>query len=207
MADEERRDDRPDADSANRRDFLKNVSSVAMGAGLIGGYGAFGVIAGRYLYPARVGEVMWQFVTEVAGITVGQAIRYRGPAGETINITRRSRTGEADDFIALSSTCPHLGCQVRWEAQNNRFFCPCHSGVFDPSGKATGGPPGEAGQSLPRYALKVDRGMLHIAVPPPRFSAADETGGVVPSDDCLSAPGHDPCLAGRAPKQIAGGNG
>ncbi len=78
MADDELRSDQPDSDNADRREFLKSVSSVAMGAGLIGGYGAFGLIAGRYLYPATVGEVMWQFVTEVAGIKVGEAIRYRG---------------------------------------------------------------------------------------------------------------------------------
>lgn len=212
MADEERYQDLPDSDSADRREFLKNATSVAMAAGLIGGYGSFGVIAGRYLYPATVGEVMWQFVAEVAGIDLGEAIRYRGPAGETINITRRSRRGDADDFIALSSTCPHLGCQVRWEGQNNRFFCPCHSGVFDPSGKAIAGPPGEAGQSLPRYRLKVENGMLHIAVPPPRFSDATEPGGaegggaVVESEDCISAPGHDPCLAGRSRNKNSGSN-
>ena len=125
-----------------------------MTAGIVGGYGGFAAIAGRYLYPSRTGEVMWQFVSEVAGIEVGQAIRYRGPSGETINITRMGRDGGSEDFIALSSTCPHLGCQVRWEAQNDRFFCPCHNGVFDPSGVATAGPPGEAGQSLPRYELE-----------------------------------------------------
>jgi nitrite reductase/ring-hydroxylating ferredoxin subunit len=210
MADEERREDLADSESADRREFLKNVSNVAMAAGLIGGYGSFGLIAGRYLYPATVGEVMWQFVAEVAGIKVGEAIRYRGPAGEAINIARQSRNGDADDFIALSSTCPHLGCQVRWEGQNNRFFCPCHSGVFDPSGKAIAGPPGEAGQSLPRYDLKVENGMLHIAVPPPRFSDANETGGgggaVIESENCISAPGHDPCLAGRSRKKNSGTN-
>jgi len=135
---------------------------------------------------------MWQFVAEVAGIGVGEAIRYRGPAGETINITRRARSGGADDFIALSSTCPHLGCQVRWEGQNNRFFCPCHNGVFDPEGRATGGPPGDAGQSLPRYELKLENGLLLIAVPPPQFADA---GKGRQTDDAMSAPGHDPCLS------------
>jgi Rieske Fe-S protein len=184
-------------EGADRRGFLKTASRAAMGAGLAGGYGAFLLVSGRYLYPARTGEVMWQFVAEEAGIRVGEAIRYRGPSGETINITRRARDGTADDFIALSSTCPHLGCQVRWEQQNNRFFCPCHNGVFDPSGKATGGPPGEAGQSLPRYQLKVEKGNLHIAVPPPQFAAAEQ-GTVIEEDDCISGPGHDPCLGGRA---------
>ena len=135
----------------DRREFLQKASRVAMTAGLVGGYGAFAAVAGRYLYPSRTGEVMWQFVSELDGIAVGETVRYRDPAGETINITRMSREGRADDFVALSSTCPHLGCQVRWEPQNDRFFCPWHNGVFDPSGVATAGPPGDAGQSLPRY--------------------------------------------------------
>jgi Rieske Fe-S protein len=196
MADEEKRGSGTEGEGSDRRDFLKNASRAAMTAGLVGGYGGFVLVAGRYLYPASSGVAMWQFVAEVAGIEVGEAIRYRGPSGETINITRRSREGNADDFIALSSTCPHLGCQVRWEAQNNRFFCPCHNGVFDPSGKATAGPPGEAGQSLGRYELKVENGLLMIAVPPPQFSAADESG-IIEDEDCISGPGHDPCLGGR----------
>jgi Rieske Fe-S protein len=182
-----------DADG-DRRGFLKQASRAAMVAGVVGGYGGFLAVAGRFLYPARTGEVLWQFVTEVAGIEVGQAIRYQGPSGETINIARQARDGGAGDFIALSSTCPHLGCQVRWEGQNNRFFCPCHNGVFDPSGKAIAGPPGEAGQSLPRYALKVEDGMLLIAVPPPRLAAAPAAGRVLAAADGPAGPGHDPCL-------------
>lgn len=198
MAVDEKRESAP-TDDGERREFLKNASRAAMVAGLVGGYGGFGLIAGRYLYPSKSGEVMWQFVADISGIRVGEAIRYRGPGGETINITRRSRNGDADDFIALSSTCPHLGCQVRWEEQNDRFFCPCHSGVFDPTGKAIAGPPSDAGQWLPRYGLKVESGNLHIAVPPPRFGKTDEEGGLIASEDCISGPGHDPCLAGRVP--------
>jgi len=200
MTNDERRDDKVAPQGADRRSFLTGASRAAMAAGLVGGYGGFAAIAGRYLYPARTEEVVWQFVAEVAGIKVGDSIRYHGPSGETINIARRARGGGADDFIALSSTCPHLGCQVRWEGQNNRFFCPCHNGVFDPSGKAIAGPPGEAGQSLPRYRLKVDDGLLHIAVPPPRFADAEQSAGVIDDEGCISGPGHDPCLAGRTTK-------
>ncbi len=200
MTDDERREDKAATEGADRRSFLTGASRAAMAAGLVGGYGGFAAIAGRYLYPARTEEVVWQFVAEVDGIKVGDSIRYRGPSGETINIARRARDGGADDFIALSSTCPHLGCQVRWEGQNNRFFCPCHNGVFDPSGKAIAGPPGEAGQSLPRYQLKVDDRLLHIAVPPPRFADAERSAGVTDNEGCISGPGHDPCLAGRTTK-------
>jgi len=198
MPDEAKPDGQSPPEDPDRRGFIKNASRVAMTAGIVGGYGGFAAIAGRFLYPSRTGEVVWQFVSEVAGIEVGQAIRYRGPSGETINITRMARDGGSEDFIALSSTCPHLGCQVRWEAQNDRFFCPCHNGVFDPSGVATGGPPGEAGQSLPRYELEVRDGLLHIAVPPPRFTAAEgdpkQVAGIMEDAEPISGPGHDPCL-------------
>jgi Rieske Fe-S protein len=189
------RPDAPAPEPDGRRGFLKQASRAAMAAGLLGGYGGFAAVAGRYLYPARAEDLMWQFVTETDAVAVGQAIRYQGPSGETINIARRARNGDADDFIALSSTCPHLGCQVRWEGQNNRFHCPCHNGVFDPSGKAISGPPGEAGQWLPRYALRVESGTLHIGVPRPQLATeSTDKPGVVAVDQDPPGPGHDPCL-------------
>lgn len=215
MANEGSRSDRSGPDpshpaqpeSPERRQFLETASRTAMVAGVAGGYGGFALIAGKYLYPATTGEVMWQFVTEADAIDVGDAVRYQGPSGETINIARIGREGTADDFIALSSTCPHLGCQVRWEGQNDRFFCPCHNGVFDPSGKGIGGPPGDAGQSLPRYRLKIENGLLNIAVPPPRFTSAEHRSGIVTDDERIVGPGHDPCLScGDAPMG-SGGDG
>jgi len=191
--------DKPDDQSTgDRRKFLGTASRAAMVAGLAGGYGGFAAIALRYLYPARTDDRLWQFVIETDRVRVGQSIRYQGPSGEMINITRQNRNGDADDFTALSSTCPHLGCQVRWEQQNNRFFCPCHNGVFDPSGVAIAGPPGDAGQSLSRYALKVENGLLHIAVPPPRFSDSEAKGQIITAEMGVCGPGHDPVLGQQA---------
>ncbi len=189
---------RDDSSAEGRRKFLGRASGAAMVAGLAGGYGAFGAIALRFLYPSSTDNRIWQFVTEIDRVKVGESIRYRGPSGETVNIARQARNGDADDFIALSSTCPHLGCQVRWEPQNNRFFCPCHNGVFDPSGVATSGPPADAGQSLARYPLQVTNGLLHISVPPPQFATSRGKGKILADDDGISAPGHDPCLS-RSP--------
>ena len=152
------------APNTKRRRFLTRASRLAMAAGLVGGYGGFAAIAARYLYPARPLERRWQFVTNVTRLNVGDSLRFQGPAGKTINVTRQGRGAGVSDFIALSSTCPHLGCQLHWEAHNARYFCPCHNGTFDPTGIATGGPPAEAGQSLPRYPLRVERGMLFIEV-------------------------------------------
>ena len=97
-------------------------------------------------------------------MAVGDVISFRAPGGVTVNIARRSRDGVAGDFIALSSTCPHLGCRVSWRASERCFFCPCHNGYFDSDGHPTGGPPEKAHQALPRYALKVEDGLLHIEV-------------------------------------------
>ncbi len=46
-----------------------------------------------------------------------------------------------NEVHALSATCTHLGCQVRWETDTKRFRCPCHGGVYDAQGHVVSGPP------------------------------------------------------------------
>jgi Rieske Fe-S protein len=154
-----------DDDGIGRRGFLSRTTSVAMVGGLAAGYGTFAGIAVRYLYPAHPTPTGWVFVGDVASMKVGESRLFVTPVGARAAIARRADAGTVDDFVALSSTCPHLGCQVHWEGQNNRFFCPCHNGAFDPSGKAIAGPPLDAGQSLPRYPLRIENGLLYVEVP------------------------------------------
>jgi menaquinol-cytochrome c reductase iron-sulfur subunit len=62
---------------------------------------------------------------------------YRERARETVFLV-----WDGDSTVrALSATCTHLGCQVRWETADKRFICPCHGGVYDATGKVVGGPP------------------------------------------------------------------
>jgi menaquinol-cytochrome c reductase iron-sulfur subunit len=51
------------------------------------------------------------------------------------------REAGGDTVTVLSSICPHLGCPIGWQPDKSRFACPCHGGVFDPSGRQTAGPP------------------------------------------------------------------
>ncbi len=44
-------------------------------------------------------------------------------------------------YKVLSGICTHLGCIVKWELDKERFFCPCHKGVFDKEGNVVSGPP------------------------------------------------------------------
>jgi Rieske Fe-S protein len=147
-----------------------------MAGGLAAGYGTFVAMAGRFLYPAGPSAVGWMYVARVDALKPGDSLVYRAPSGATIVVARQSDSGDADDFIALSSVCPHLGCQVNWESQNNRFFCPCHNGVFNPQGTATSGPPAASGQSLARYPLSIEEGLLYIEVPLERVVADGERG-------------------------------
>ena len=50
---------------------------------------------------------------------------------------------------ALDSTCTHLGCRTRFNAQTSRIECPCHGGMYDAAGRVIGGPPPSPLQSLP----------------------------------------------------------
>ena len=151
--------------SPDRREFLGRASSIAMAGGLAAGYGSAGLIAARYLFPARPIEREWVFLATLDRLPPGESLVFRAPSGERVTLARLGAGQTVEDFLALSSTCPHLGCQVHFEPQNRRFFCPCHNGVFEPSGRAIGGPPGDAGQSLPRFPLKVEQGLLYIEVP------------------------------------------
>jgi len=47
-----------------------------------------------------------------------------------------------DSWTALSAVCTHLGCNVEYQPDEDRIFCACHGGVYDPqTGKPVAGPP------------------------------------------------------------------
>lgn len=54
-----------------------------------------------------------------------KAAAFRGPDGE---------------LRLLSTICPHLGCDVRWNDAESSWDCPCHGSRFDPSGKVLNSP-------------------------------------------------------------------
>lgn len=164
--------DERDGDSPRRRVFLQTLGRVAMAGGLVASYGTCAAMSGRFLYPARAQPWAWQLVVEVDRIPTDAAFAYRAPSGAPINIARRpgaespvAGKAGAEQFVALSSSCPHLGCQVHWQSRERRFLCPCHNGVFTADGRAVSGPPADAGQNLARYPLRVKDGLLYILVP------------------------------------------
>jgi cytochrome b6-f complex iron-sulfur subunit len=148
-----------------RRSFLGMVTSTLMSGGLVAGYGMFAAHAGRFLFPTAKTASSWQFVSTLDRLRPGESLPFETPSGAKIVVARQEPGDSADSFIALSSVCPHLGCTVYWESQNDRFFCPCHNGAFDASGVATEGPPAAANQQLKRFPLKVEDGLLYVEIP------------------------------------------
>ncbi len=69
------------------------------------------------------------------------------------------RTENGREFVAMSNICTHLGCRIRWIADREEFFCPCHNGVFDKDGQIVSGP---VPRPLDRFDTKVEDGKLFI---------------------------------------------
>ena len=142
-----------------RRDWL---ALLLMGVGLAVSYGTLALQGIMFLLPRRVRpRTRRLFAGQVAQYKVGSVQSFFDLQGNEI-LVRRSDLG----LQAFSSTCPHLGCRVHWEAEKQRFFCPCHNGVFNADGVAISGPPAAAGQSLSRIPLEMDErtGVVYLEV-------------------------------------------
>jgi menaquinol-cytochrome c reductase iron-sulfur subunit len=70
------------------------------------------------------------------------------------------RTGDSG-VIAIDSTCTHLGCGVRWDADEQLIKCPCHGGVYDRLGTVKSGPPPAP---LARLTTKVEGDQILVQV-------------------------------------------
>jgi Rieske Fe-S protein len=61
-------------------------------------------------------------------------------------------------FEIFHNHCTHVGCPINWNPGAQRFFCPCHGGVFDRDGRVLAGPPP---RPLDHHEWKVDKGVLY----------------------------------------------
>ena len=68
-------------------------------------------------------------------------------------------TENGRDFVAMSNICTHLGCRVRWIADQEVFFCPCHNAGFAKNGEVASGPPP---RPLDQYQIKEEDGQLFV---------------------------------------------
>ena len=82
-----------------------------------------------------------------------------------------------EGFLALWQKCPHLGCSVPWQenqqsedrvAATGRFNCPCHGSIYDRYGQIITGP---APRPMDMFPITIQDGRLFVETGP---SAAKE---------------------------------
>jgi cytochrome b6-f complex iron-sulfur subunit len=137
----------------NRREFI----NAFMGASILVSLGLFFSYFLRFLFsPNRHKSYRKLYVTQKKNIPSGKSLKVKDLRGQSINIIN---TGE--EFIALSTKCSHLGCNVFWKDLEKKFFCPCHDGYFDSKGNVLSGPPPKP---LSSYKVEVVNESIFIHV-------------------------------------------
>jgi menaquinol-cytochrome c reductase iron-sulfur subunit len=156
--------DAPRDRKISRRDFMKMV--IAGISGVIGA--AIGVPAIAYVVgPAlQKGIDEWIRLGSVNKVEVNIPTLFKtviqkqtGWINAEEEFSAYVLTENGQDFTVMSNICTHLGCRVRWIAEKEGFFCPCHNGVFSKDGSVVSGPPP---RPLDRFESKVEDGVLFV---------------------------------------------
>jgi menaquinol-cytochrome c reductase iron-sulfur subunit len=116
----------------------------------------------------KVGQQNWVQLGSTVKVELGTPTLFRatvrrqsGWIVDEERLTVYALTDDGRDFVAMSNVCTHLGCRVRWIADRQQFYCPCHDGVFDKEGNVVSGPPP---RPLDRYETRVENDLLLILV-------------------------------------------
>lgn len=141
----------------SRRDFL---GKLFMGGGLL----ASTVLLIRhglaYIFPKMEPPIIRKLLVGRLGeLAVGQAKEFQ-LGGQTLYLVKTE-----EGYKVFSGICTHLGCKVKWESYNNRFFCPCHKGVFAAGGEVLAGPPP---RPLDEFRVEIEAPLIYMYIEQPR---------------------------------------
>lgn len=155
----------PPSGPSGRRNFL--VRAVLTVQAVIGAAVTI-VVGSAALGPSfSARRSSWLRATPVAELNAD------GPTPVTLRITKQDgyrqvverrvvyvrRDGDA--VRVLDSTCTHLGCRTRYDADAKQFVCPCHGGAYDMDGAVVAGPPPAP---LRQIAARVEDGHVVVQV-------------------------------------------
>lgn len=118
-----------------RRGYLRILGILSGGLAL----GNVAVAAGAFRRRTEGATVEIVIADDASSIPVGGAVRFTYPTERDPAVLLRL---DDDLFVAYSTICTHLACEVLWRAEHDDLFCPCHDGHFSPeNGEPTAGPP------------------------------------------------------------------
>ena len=149
----------------SRREFL-GLATFSIG-GLIAA--VLGIPAIAYIIDPALRskqEQNWIPLGAVSKVEIGKPTLFKArvekQAGWIVDqqeLTFYILTENGRDFMAMSNVCTHLGCRVRWVADEEQFFCPCHNASFDKKGDVVSGPPP---RPLDHYDVKEEDGQIFV---------------------------------------------
>lgn len=132
--------------TVNRRGFFRKL---IMSVGLVASYGTGAVYAIQFLLPKKQkAKFRKLLIASLDDLPTNGSKTFKDLSGREIVLVNTDQ-----GLKAISTTCTHLGCKAYWEPDNDRFFCPCHDGVFDVNGNVVSGPPP---RPLDSYQVEVD---------------------------------------------------
>ena len=112
---------------SSRRDFLERAGWAGIGLGALG----LAAALGRFLLPNVERD-------EPARSAAGRPQDLAPGQVAFLSANRTWLMRDSAGFYALSATCTHLGCTVRWDSDH--FACPCHGSRYDSTGQVRQGP-------------------------------------------------------------------
>jgi cytochrome b6-f complex iron-sulfur subunit len=136
----------PDVPDLGRRQFM---NLLMVGSGAVTVLGALYPVVKYFIPPSSGGSgggvtakdalgndiVASEFL---ASHTPGERVLAQGLKGDPTYIVIESADAIAD--YGLNAVCTHLGCVVPWNANENKFICPCHGSQYNSQGKVVRGP-------------------------------------------------------------------
>lgn len=134
-----------------RRGYLRILAVLSGGLAL----GNVAVAAGAFRRRTAGATEEVVITDDASAIPVGGAVRFTYPTERDPAVLLRL---DDDLFVAYSTICTHLACEVLWRADHSDLYCPCHEGHFSPqTGAPTAGPPI---RPLPEIVLEARNGAI-----------------------------------------------
>lgn len=135
----------------SRRDFL---TKLFMRGGLLASSALIIKLGVDYVFPSMEAPPLRKLlIGRIDELELGEAKEFQ--VGDATLFLIKTE----DRYKVFSSICTHLGCKINWEAHRNRFYCPCHKGIFNSNGDVVEGPPPRA---LDEFKVEVDKKLVYM---------------------------------------------
>jgi cytochrome b6-f complex iron-sulfur subunit len=109
--------------------------------------------------PLVGGEGFWTEVAMLANLPEGSALRFSTSAFDGFVVN------DGGAVRALSATCTHMGCTLRFRPDHGDLRCPCHGASFDLAGRLANGASGWTGGGQPGDARPYPINLPDLARP------------------------------------------